>query len=54
MDDIRLPCHVIDRLQQRWENRLQRDERSETSDKRRSVSHCHVPCQGDEDIGNHN
>src|SRR3954453_12840147 len=25
MDDIRLPRHVIDRLEQRWANRLQQD-----------------------------
>ena len=54
MDDIRLPRHVIDRLQQRWEARLQRDARSETSEKRRSVSHCQVHCQDHQEIGNHN
>ena len=28
MDDIQLPRHVIDRLEHRWENRLQRDARA--------------------------
>ena len=37
MDDIQLPRHVIDRLEHRWANRLQRDAKAWSGEKGSSV-----------------
>lgn len=50
MDDIRLPRHVIDRLEHRWANRLQQDAKAWTGEKGRSVSRRHVQFSGRRDI----
>jgi hypothetical protein len=49
MDDIRLPRHVIDRLEHRWANRLQQDAKS-WSERGRSVRLRHVQSNGPRDI----
>jgi hypothetical protein len=49
MEDIRLPRHVIDRLERRWANRLQQDAKA-WSDKGRSVQLRHVQSYGPRDI----
>jgi len=42
MDDVRLPCHVIDRLEHRWANRLQQTRRHGAARTSRSVRLRHV------------
>jgi hypothetical protein len=37
MEDIRLPRHVIDRLEHRWATRLQQDAKAWSSERDRSV-----------------
>ena len=49
MDDIRLPRHVIDRLENRWASRLQQDAKA-WSDKARTVRLRSVPSDGPRDI----
>jgi len=50
MDDIRLPRHVIDRLEHRWANRLQQDAKAWSGDRGRSVRLRHVQSYGPRDI----
>jgi hypothetical protein len=38
MDDIRLPRHVIDRLEQRWASRIEQDAKAWSSERGRFVS----------------
>lgn len=42
MRDIKLPRHVIDRLENRWASRLQQDARAWSSDKARPFQSRHV------------
>jgi hypothetical protein len=49
MDDIRLPRHVIDRLEHRWANRLQQDAKA-WSERGRAVHLRHVLSDGPRDI----
>jgi hypothetical protein len=42
MGDIRLPRHVIDRLEQRWANRLQQDAKTWSGDRNKPVQARHV------------
>ena len=42
MDDIRLPRHVIDRLERRWATRLQQDTKAWSSEKDKTVRMRHV------------
>ena len=50
MDDIRLPRHVINRLEHRWANRLQQDAKAWSGDRGRSVRLRHVQSYGPRDI----
>jgi hypothetical protein len=50
MDDIRLPRHVIDRLEHRWANRLQQDATAWSGDRGSSVRLRHVRSYGPRDI----
>ena len=45
MEDIRLPRHVIDRLENRWASRLQQDLKTWSSDRRPAHAH-HVRTDG--------
>lgn len=45
MEDIRLPRHIIDRLERRWASRLHRDVKAWRSDRSRLARACYV--QGD-------
>ena len=47
MEDIRLPRHVIDRLENRWASRLQQDARAWRGDRTRPLVSRHVQTQGD-------
>ena len=40
MDDIKLPRHVIDRLEHRWANRLQQDAKAWSGERFRRVQSC--------------
>jgi hypothetical protein len=42
MEDIRLPRHVIDWLENRWASRLQQDARAWSSDRARPFQSRHV------------
>jgi hypothetical protein len=42
MEDIQLPRHVIDRLENRWASRLQQDARAWSSDKAKPFKSGHV------------
>ena len=42
MEDIRLPRHVIDRLEHRWASRLQQDVKVWSSDRSRLIYSRHV------------
>ena len=42
MKDIRLPRHVIDRLEHRWANRLQQDAKAWSGERGMSVQLRHV------------
>jgi hypothetical protein len=42
MEDIRLPRHVIDRLENRWASRLQQDAKTWSSERSGSVPLRHV------------
>ena len=46
MEDIMLPRHVIDRLENRWASRLQQDARAWHSDKARAFESRHVQTSG--------
>jgi hypothetical protein len=46
MEDIRLPRHVIDRLENRWANRLQQDARAWSSGRTRPSNPRHVQNDG--------
>jgi hypothetical protein len=46
MDDILLPCHIIDRLKHRWAARLQRDAETWSREKDKSVRPRHVQSCG--------
>ena len=46
MDDIRLPRHVIDRLENRWASRLQQDARAWRGDRTRSLESRYVQTDG--------
>jgi hypothetical protein len=50
MDDVRLPCHVIDRLEHRWANRLQQDAKAWGGETSRSVRLRHVRSYGPRDV----
>jgi hypothetical protein len=50
MDDIRLPRHVIDRLEHRWTNRLQQDAKAWGGERSRSVRFRHARSNGLRDI----
>ena len=50
MDDIRLPRHVIDRLEHRWANRLQQDAKAWSGERGNSVRLRHVQSYGPRDI----
>lgn len=49
MEDIRLPRHVIDRLEHRWANRVQ-DAKAWSGERGRSVQPRHVQRCGPRDI----
>jgi hypothetical protein len=46
MEDIRLPRHVIDRLEHRWASRLQQDLKTWSSDRSRPAHAHHVHTDG--------
>ena len=46
MDDIRLPRHVINRLEHRWANRLQQDGKAWSGDKARPFKSRHAQLDG--------
>lgn len=46
MDDIRLPRHVINRLEHRWANRLQQDAKAWSGEKDRAVRSRQVQSYG--------
>lgn len=46
MEDIRLPRHVIDRLEHRWASRLQQDLKTWSSDRSRPTHARHVHTDG--------
>jgi hypothetical protein len=46
MDDIRLPRHVIDRLEHRWANRLQQDAKAWSGERGRLVQSRRVLSDG--------
>ncbi len=46
MEEIRLPRHVIDRLESRWASRLQQDARAWNSDKARPFESRYVRTDG--------
>jgi hypothetical protein len=46
MEDIRLPRHVIDRLEHRWASRLQQAAKAWNIDRRRSMQARHVQIDG--------
>ena len=46
MEDIKLPRHVIDRLENRWASRLQQDARAWNSDKTKPFESRHVQTGG--------
>jgi hypothetical protein len=46
MEDIKLPRHVIDRLEDRWASRLQQDARAWGSDKAKPFESRHVQTDG--------
>ena len=46
MEDIKLPRHVIDRLENRWASRLQQDASAWSSDKARPFESRHVRSDG--------
>lgn len=46
MEDIKLPRHVIDRLEDRWASRLQQDARAWSSDKAKPFESRHVQTDG--------
>ena len=50
MEDIRLPRHVIDRLEHRWGNRLRQDTKAWSGEGGRSVQLRHVQSCGPGDI----
>jgi len=50
MDDIRLPRHLIDRLEHRWATRLQQDAKAWSSKRDRSVCLRHVQSCGPRSI----
>jgi hypothetical protein len=50
MDDIRLPRHVIGRLEHRWANRLQQDATAWSGERGTSVRLRHVRSYGPRDI----
>ena len=50
MEDIRLPRHVIDRLEKRWASRLQQDAKAWSSERGSSVQLRHVQLYGPRDI----
>jgi hypothetical protein len=50
MDEIRLPRHVIDRVEHRWASRLQQDAKAWNGEKARSISRSHVQLSGRRDI----
>lgn len=50
MDDIRLPRHVIDRLEHRWAKRLQQDAKAWSGERGRSVRLRPVQSCGARDI----
>jgi hypothetical protein len=50
MGDIKLPRHVIDRLEHRWANRLQQDAKAWGGERSRSVRLRHVRSNGPRDI----
>jgi hypothetical protein len=49
MEDIRLPRHVIDRLENRWASRLQQDAKA-GSDKGRTIRLRSGPSDGPRDV----
>jgi hypothetical protein len=46
MEDVRLPRHVIDRLEHRWARRLQQDAKAWSIDRKRPVQARHVQTDG--------
>jgi hypothetical protein len=50
MDDIRLPRHVIDRLEHRWASRLQQDAKAWGGERGRSGRLRHMQSYGPRDI----
>ena len=46
MEDIRLPRHVIDRLERRWASRLQQEVQAWSSDRSRPAHARHVQTDG--------
>ena len=46
MEDIKLPRHVIGRLENRWASRLQQDARAWSGDKARLFESRHVQTDG--------
>ena len=50
MENIRLPRHVIDRLEHRWASRLQQDAKAWSIDRKRPVQARHVQTDGSQAI----
>ena len=50
MEDIRLPRHVIDRLEHRWESRLQQDVQAWSGDRRKPADALRVHIDGSRTI----
>ena len=50
MDDVKLPRHVIDRLEHRWGNRLQQDAKAWSGERGSSVRFRRVQSCGARDI----
>lgn len=46
MEDIKLPRHMIDRLENRWASRMQQDARARTSDNAKPLESRHVQTGG--------
>jgi len=46
MEDIKLPRHVIDRLENRWARRMQQDARAWSSDNAKPLESRHVQTGG--------
>jgi hypothetical protein len=46
MEDIQLPRHVINRLEDRWASRLQQDAKAWSNDKARPFESRHVQTDG--------